>query len=102
MKAEHLPGGQQGLEAKQLGEIPDLTPRLAVPERGTEHERFASGGPREPEQELHDRRLSCPVGTEEAEDLSASHRHRQCVHSDRVAEAFAEAHGVDGRRRGWL
>ena len=77
MKAEHLLGGQQSLEAKQLGEISDLTPRLAVPKRGAEHERFASGGPREPEQELHHRRLPRAVGTQEAENLSSLHGHRQ-------------------------
>ena len=77
VQAEHLPGGQQGLEAEQLGEISDPTPRLAVPEWGAEHERFASGGPRESQQEFHNRRLPCAVGTEKAEHLAPLHRHRQ-------------------------
>ena len=97
MQAEHLRGREQGLEAKQLGEISDLPPGLAVAQRRAEHQRLASARTRQPEQQLHHRGLARPVGAEEAEDLASRHRHRQRLHGDRVAEALAQRHRVDRR-----
>ena len=97
MQAEDLAGRQQRLEAEQLGEISDLPPRLAIAQRRAEHQRLAPGGTRQPEQELDHRGLARAVRSEEAEDLSPLHRHRQRVNRERVAEPLAQSDGVDRR-----
>ena len=70
VQLEDLPRAQPRLVAEELGQVADLAPRRTIAERRAEDCRVAAGRARKPEEQLHRRRLACPVRTEEAEDLA--------------------------------
>jgi len=97
VQGQNLAGGHPALIAEQLGQVAHAPPRRHIAERLPKDVAVPGRRPRQPEQQLHGRSLARAVRAEEAEDLAATHRHRQAGEGYGPPEVLTELVSLDGR-----
>jgi hypothetical protein len=96
VKLQDLDGREPSLVAEQLGQVADAAAGVAVAQWPAENGSLAAARPGQAKEQLDDRRLAGPVGTQEAEDLAAVHAEVQAVQRERCPVRFPEPGGLDG------
>jgi len=97
MESEEFGSGQPIVEAKIFGKKTDLPADFDIREMAAENLRLAAGGFYQPQEHLDRSAFSGAVGTEKAENLTATHLKRKVTDGDLGAELFAKADGLDGQ-----
>ena len=96
VQVQHLAGGQPGLVAEQLRQVPDPPACVPVAQRAAQHGPAPARRPGQAEQQLDGRRLAGAVGAQEAEHLARRHADVERVEGDGGPVGLAQAMGLDG------
>src|SRR5262249_42305142 len=98
VQVEHLVGGVPTGEAEELGQVPERAAGGARPGPRTDDGRLSPARPHEPDEDLDERRLPCPVPPEQADELALLDNKVDAL--QRLDRAVALPEPADGKRIG--
>ena len=100
MELEQLRRRGPAGEPEQLGQVPELAPRVRRPGRRPADPDLARGGPREAAGDLHERRLAGAVGPQEPQELALAQLQVDALKRLGRAVALADRGGRQSRHGG--
>jgi hypothetical protein len=100
VQTQQLSGGEPVVEPEMFRKEADSRSRLPVCGRAAQELRFATGRFNKIEQHLYRGALPCPVGAQEAEDLTAANIQREASNCDLIGKHFSQTTRRDGKLGG--